>query len=90
MVEAIVKEGRARIDWLLAQGVPFTTTDTADGGQAMHLTQEGGHSKRRVVHAADATGRAIETTLLERARAHPSIALWADHIAIVLISKITG
>ena len=86
VVEAIVKEGRARIDWLLAQGVPFTTTDTADGGHTMHLTQEGGHSKRRVVHAADATGRAIETTLLERARAHSNITLWAEHIAIDLIS----
>lgn len=86
VVESIVKEGRARIDWLLQQGVPFTTTDAADGGQTMHLTQEGGHSRRRVVHAADATGRAIETTLLERARAHPNLSLRPDHIAIDLIS----
>jgi len=86
VVETIVKQGRARIDWLLEQGVPFTTTDSESGGHAMHLTQEGGHSRRRVVHAADATGRAIETTLLAQARRHAGITLWPDHIAIDLIT----
>ncbi|MSR14441.1 MAG: L-aspartate oxidase [Gammaproteobacteria bacterium] len=86
IVEFIVKQGRNRIDWLLEQGVPFTTTAAEDGSQAIHLTQEGGHSRRRVVHAADATGRAIETTLIERVRAHPKIELLADHVAIDLIT----
>jgi L-aspartate oxidase len=85
-VEFIVKQGRSRIEWLLEQGVPFTTTAAQDGKQAIHLTQEGGHSRRRVVHAADATGRAIETTLVERVKGHPRIQLLADHIAIDLIT----
>lgn len=86
VVEAIVRHGRTQIDWLLAKGVPFTHTDTADGGQTIHLTQEGGHSRRRVVHAADATGRAIETTLLSQVRTHPGITLLEHHIAIDLVT----
>jgi L-aspartate oxidase len=86
VVEAIVEHGRERIDWLLAQGVPFTTVQSEDGAPTIHLTQEGGHSRRRIVHAEDATGRAIETTLLERVEAHPNITLWAEHIAIDLIT----
>ena len=86
VVESIVRHGRSQIDWLIAKGVPFTHTDSADGGQTIHLTQEGGHSRRRVVHAADATGRAIETTLLEQVRKHPAIALHEHHIAIDLVT----
>ncbi len=86
VVQSIVQQGSDQIAWLLAKGVQFTTTASADGGQTMHLTQEGGHSQRRVVHAEDATGRAIETTLLEQASAHPRISLWPEHLAIDLIT----
>ncbi|MSQ69285.1 MAG: L-aspartate oxidase [Gammaproteobacteria bacterium] len=91
-VEHIVRHGRDRIEWLRDQGVPFTTETNANGESVMHLTQEGGHSRRRVVHADDATGLAIQTTLLARARAHPNIELLEWHIAIDLItlSKIGG
>ncbi len=86
VVESIVRHGREQITWLIGKGVPFTTVDTADGGQTVHLTREGGHSRRRVVHAADATGRAISTTLLDQVRAQGGITLFEHHIAIDLIT----
>ncbi len=86
VVEAIVKRGREQVDWLTAQGVPFTTTAADDGTPTIHLTQEGGHSRRRVVHAADATGRAVEDALHTRVLEHPRIELFARHIAIDLIT----
>ena len=54
--------------------------------ETYHLTQEGGHSHRRVIHSADATGRAVETTLLDKAKAHPNISLFPYHIGIDLIT----
>ncbi|HEX7045075.1 MAG TPA: L-aspartate oxidase [Burkholderiales bacterium] len=84
-VEYVVRRGPAMIAWLRAQGVPFTTAaGTAPGG--LHLTREGGHTFRRVVHAEDATGRAIQTVLLGKARAHPGITLLEDHVALDLIT----
>src|SRR3546814_13943180 len=59
--------------WLLEQGVSFTEEEGEARGTHLHLTREGGHSHRRVVHAADATGRAVETTLAALAAAHPNI-----------------
>jgi len=85
-VQFIVERGRGRIEWLIAQGVPFTTRTGAGGRTEFHLTREGGHSHRRVVHAADATGLAIESTLEERVRAHGSIELYEHHIAVDLVS----
>jgi L-aspartate oxidase len=49
----IVENGRQAIEWLIEQGVPFTADETAELG--FHLTREGGHSQRRIIHAADAT-----------------------------------
>ena len=86
-VEFLVRHGRERIEWLIAQGVPFTTRTSKSGAVEAHLTREGGHSHRRVVHAADATGRAIETTLLERVRGNPNITLLERHMAIDLVSS---
>ncbi len=85
-VEHIVRHGQAAINWLQSVGVPFTTVKDEHGVEVVHLTQEGGHSRRRVVHADDATGLAIETTLLERVKAHPNIQLLDWHIAIDLIT----
>ncbi|MGI4815991.1 MAG: L-aspartate oxidase [Janthinobacterium lividum] len=81
----IVQNGRQAIDWLISEGVPFTRDNAAELG--FHLTREGGHSHRRIIHAADATGHAVVATLTPRARAHPNITLLEDHIAIDLITS---
>ena len=91
VVRAVVREARASIDWLVGQGVDFTRlNETADQQGRFHLHREGGHSHRRIVHAADATGRAIETTLEARVRAHPNIALFEHHAAVDLITARRG
>ena len=80
----VVTHGREAIQWLIEQGVPFTRDTAHETG--FHLTREGGHSQRRVIHAADATGHAVQTTLLERVKSHPNITLLEEHIAIDLIT----
>jgi len=81
-----VERGKACIQWLVDQGVAFTREAQSDGTQDYHLTREGGHSHRRVIHAADATGRAVATTLEQLVRNHPNISLFEQHIAIDLIT----
>jgi L-aspartate oxidase len=81
----IVEHSRAAIDWLIEQGVPFTRDDSSELG--FHLTREGGHSHRRIIHAADATGHAVMTTLIERVRTHPNITLFENHVAVDLITS---
>jgi L-aspartate oxidase len=85
----IVEHGREAIEWLIEQGVPFTRDETAELG--FHLTREGGHSQRRIIHAADATGHAVQVTLEQKVRSHPNIALFEHHCAIDVItsSKLT-
>ncbi|KQQ97402.1 L-aspartate oxidase [Massilia sp. Leaf139] len=87
---SIVEHGRAAIEWLIEQGVPFTRDASAELG--FHLTREGGHSQRRIIHAADATGHAVQVTLEQKVRAHPNIALFEHHCAIDVITsdKLTG
>ena len=80
----VVEHGREAIEWLIAQGVPFTRDQSSDVGY--HLTMEGGHSHRRVIHAADATGHAVQTTLEARVKAHPNITVLEHHVAIDLIT----
>lgn len=77
----VVENGRKAIDWLIGQGVPFTRSDTG-----YHLTREGGHSHRRVIHVADATGAAVQQTLNEKVRAHPNITILERHIVVDLIT----
>jgi L-aspartate oxidase len=86
-VEFAVQRGPAAIRWLIDQGVGFTRELGPDGRPHHHLTREGGHSHRRVIHAADATGKAMETTLADRARAHPNITLLKNHIAVDLVTR---
>jgi L-aspartate oxidase len=81
----IVENGREAIEWLIAQGVPFTRDASAELGY--HLTREGGHSQRRIIHAADATGHAVQVTLEEKVRSHPNISLFENHCAIDLITS---
>ncbi len=85
-VRFVVESGPEAIRWLDSIGVPFTREESADGSSHLHLTREGGHSHRRVAHAADASGRAIETTLLEVAKKKANIDLFEHHIAIDFIT----
>ncbi len=80
----VVEHGAAAIDWLIRQGVPFTRDSNADKGY--HLTREGGHSQRRIIHAADATGLAVQETIANKVLAHPNITILERYIAIDLIS----
>jgi L-aspartate oxidase len=84
-VRFVVERGRQSVEWLVSQGVPFTR----DGHKPdeLHLTREGGHSHRRIVHAADATGSAVQNTLVGRVKTHPNIEVLEWHIAIDLITS---
>ncbi|WP_326523768.1 L-aspartate oxidase [Sphingomonas sp.] len=79
IVEFVVEGAPAAIARLQALGVPFATE-----GDALHLTREGGHSHRRIVHVADATGWAVQEALLKAALAHPNITMVPDMVAIDL------
>ncbi|HEY8119372.1 MAG TPA: L-aspartate oxidase [Methylophilaceae bacterium] len=79
----VAQHGRETVEWLIAEGVPFTREEDDSG---YHLTREGGHSHRRIIHAADATGHAVQMTLAEKVRGHANITLLEDHIAVDLIT----
>ena len=82
-VKQTVEGGKPSVDFLLKHGVQFTL----DEQEQLHLTREGGHSQRRIIHAADATGRAISTTLVQRAREKQNITIFENYIAIDLITS---
>ncbi|MFI5297971.1 MAG: L-aspartate oxidase [Polyangiales bacterium] len=88
-VRAIVEGGPARIAALQAIGVAFDERHDEHGqvieGSGLDLTREGGHTKRRIVHAGDITGRAIEHSLVEACRNHARIRILEDHMGIDLI-----
>ena len=86
-VKVTVEKGKKNIEWLKQQGVEFTEKKSKTGEKSLHLNQEGGHSHRRIVHTADATGKALSLTLIERARAHDNICLLENHNAIDLITN---
>jgi len=89
-VRFTVEHSREAIEWLIEQGVPFTRDDEhdrEDGGFEFHLTREGGHSHRRIIHAADATGAAIFNTLLERTRQRRNVELLEQRVAVDLITE---
>lgn len=79
----VATNARHLVEWLIAEGVPFTREEDNSG---YHLTREGGHSRRRIIHAADATGYAVQTTLAEKVKQHPNITLLEHHIAVDLIT----
>jgi len=88
-VQKVVEGAPDAINWLIDKGVKFTLVDGAeyDGEDSeYHLTREGGHSHRRVIHAKDATGREVETTLEQHVRALPNVQILENHIAIDLIT----
>lgn len=80
VAEICAREGPDRVRELMARGARFDE----DEGQ-LRLGREGGHSARRIIHAADATGQEIERALLERAAVHPNIRIVEHHTAIDLI-----
>ncbi len=79
----VVENGKRAIEWLIDRGVPFTRE--ADSELGYHLTREGGHSHRRIIHAADATGAAVQATLGDHVRNHPNIDIYDHHIAVDLV-----
>ncbi len=81
VVRQVVEAAPAALNWLIEQGVPF---DLENG--EYHLTREGGHSRRRILHARDATGRAVQDTLLARIAGRRNVTLQSQHIAIDLIT----
>lgn len=81
-VEMVVENAPAAIERLAELGVPFNTD-----GNSLHLTREGGHSHRRIVHVDDATGWAVQEALLKAARANPNITLVPDMVVIDLATS---
>src|SRR5258708_2089604 len=79
--EHVVESAPDAIAHLIELGVPF-----AQDGGALHLTREGGHSHRRIVHVADATGYAVQQALETAAEKHPNITLVPDMVAIDLVT----
>ena len=86
IVRTIITEGPARIAELTGLGVHFDQRQNGNGTMEPDLGREGGHSKRRILHARDATGREIENRLLEQVAAHPEIEVMQNHMAVDLIT----
>ena len=84
----VVEQAPQAIAWLQSLGVPFSTEDNGD----LHLTREGGHSARRIVHVTDATGAAVQRTLIERVQQTANITLFENHTLVDLITtdKVPG
>lgn len=87
IVEFVVESAPAAINRLADLGVPFNIDDDGEG---WHLTREGGHSARRIVHVNDATGWAIQQALEKAAAENPNITILADMVAIDLITSRHG
>jgi L-aspartate oxidase len=89
VVRTIVEEGPARIAELMELGMKFSKRDAPDedGGKQLDLGREGGHSKRRILHAKDVTGREVERALLNAVSQQPNIQIFENHLAIDLITS---
>ncbi|WP_198962757.1 L-aspartate oxidase [Mangrovitalea sediminis] len=83
-VRFTVEHSREAIEWLIEQGVEFTRSE--DDGEHYHLTQEGGHSRRRIIHAADATGQAVSNALCDRVKERPNVEIFEHRVAVDLIT----
>ncbi len=90
VVRFVAEHAPAAIHRLIACGVSFTTAPGLNGETMLHLTREGGHSHRRIVHAADATGIAVQTTLVDQIRTTSNVTLYEHHIAIDLLRESSG
>jgi len=87
IVKFTVEHGKESIRWLVDQGIKFTRSEAGTNTDSYHLTREGGHSHRRIIHATDATGRAVETSLAAMAQKHENIEIFENHIAVDLITQ---
>ncbi|HSI38537.1 MAG TPA: L-aspartate oxidase [Methylotenera sp.] len=83
VTKLVAEQAKQTVEWLIDQGVGFTREHDDSG---YHLTREGGHSHRRVIHAADATGHAVQMTLSDKVKQHPNITVLENHIAVDLIT----
>lgn len=83
-VRFTVEHSKEAIEWLIDQGVNFTRES---GKTDYHLTKEGGHSHRRIIHSADATGQAVHTSLIDQALQQSNIELFEHHLAVNLITQ---
>ena len=85
-VRYTVENGPRAIRWLIDQGVDFTRLEGSEANPLpYHLTREGGHSHRRIIHAADATGVAISSTLIDRVKERDNVQLFEHRVAVDLI-----
>jgi len=85
VVTYTASNARESLQWLIDLGVDFDRETKQDGSSGYHLTREGGHSHRRILHAADATGKAVQSTLVSQALSHPNIKVLENCNAIDLI-----
>lgn len=90
VVNFTAENAKSAIHWLIQCGVAFDKEENQDGNIAIdaayHLTREGGHSHRRILHAADATGKEVQVTLQECVKRHPNIHVMEKYNAIDLIT----
>lgn len=89
-VQFTASRAKAALQWLIDLGTPFDTEQNEKGEARYHLTREGGHSHRRILHAADATGRAVQTTLVDQIQHHPNIQVLEGYNAVDLITQGQG
>jgi L-aspartate oxidase len=87
VVRGIVEEGPARIKELIELGMSFSERQNGGTAHELDLGKEGGHSKRRILHAKDVTGREIESALLTALALHPNVEMFENHAAIDLITR---
>ncbi|MDE0746446.1 MAG: L-aspartate oxidase [Porticoccaceae bacterium] len=83
-VQFVVENGPSAVKWLIDQGVHFTRENDQ---QSYHLTQEGGHSHRRILHTADATGKEVTGTLVDQVVAASNIDIFEQHCAVDLVTQ---
>ena len=81
-VRFCIENGKSAIDWLIDSGVTFTKNESTND---FHLTQEGGHSHRRIIHAADATGKEVSDSLAAKVLKNKNIKILENHLAVDLI-----
>ncbi len=87
VVRFTAQNAKQSMQWLIDKGMPFDQEKDENGDLKFHLTREGGHSHRRILHAADATGAAVQNTLSDSVKQHPNIHLFERYNAIDLIKK---
>ena len=87
IVQYTAENARACLEWLIDQGVDFDQEEDEQGELRYHLTREGGHSHRRILHSADATGQAIQTTLVDRVKRHSRIRIFERYNAVDLVCE---